>query len=81
MERLNRTQMLIPMGLLFILGAEGCKKATSNSAPPLMPTVGVSKPIAREIVDFAEFTGRTAAPQMVDIRPRVTGYIIKTPFV
>lgn len=81
MERLNRTQMLIPMGLLFILGAEGCKKATSNSAPPLMPTVGVSKPIARETVDFAEFTGRTAAPQMVDIRPRVTGYIIKTPFV
>jgi multidrug efflux system membrane fusion protein len=32
------------------------------------------------VTDYVEFTGRTDAIQAVDIRPRVTGYLIKMPF-
>jgi multidrug efflux system membrane fusion protein len=42
--------------------------------------VSVSEPIVREVTDYANFTGRTEAPFSVDIRPRVTGYLVKMPF-
>ena len=40
----------------------------------------VSKPVQRLVTDFVDFTGRTDAVQAVDIRPRVTGYLVKMPF-
>lgn len=63
------------------LALEGCHKEAAKPASTAPPTVGVSKPIVREITDYADFTGRTAAPNSVDIRARVTGYITKMPFV
>jgi multidrug efflux system membrane fusion protein len=47
---------------------------------PLPPAVPVSKLIQREITEFVMFTGRTEAIQLVDIRPRVTGYLTKMLF-
>jgi multidrug efflux system membrane fusion protein len=49
-------------------------------APPETPTVPVSKPVVREVRDNVDFTGQTQAVQAVDIRPRVTGYLVQTPF-
>ena len=46
-----------------------------------MPTVSVAQPIVRDVTDYVDFTGRTEAPFSVDIRPRVTGYLVKMPFV
>jgi multidrug efflux system membrane fusion protein len=40
----------------------------------------VSRPVARQVTDFVDFTGRTAAVNAVDIRARVTGYLVKVPF-
>ena len=34
-----------------------------------------AKPVEREIVTYAEFTGNTAAVKSVDIRARVSGYL------
>jgi multidrug efflux system membrane fusion protein len=42
--------------------------------------VSVSEPIVRDVTDYVDFTGRTEAPFSVDIRPRVTGYLVKMPF-
>src|SRR5215831_2560781 len=36
------------------------------------PEVAVSRPLAREVTDFEEFTGRTEAVQAVELRARVT---------
>lgn len=47
--------------------------------PPL-PVVPVGKPVSRQVIDHADFTGRTAAAQSVEVRARVTGYLVKTPF-
>jgi membrane fusion protein, multidrug efflux system len=69
---------------LFVVGLSlwltGC-----NSQPPAargLPTaeVTVSKPVQKEILNWAEFTGRVAAVKFVKITPRVSGYIVDIPF-
>jgi RND family efflux transporter MFP subunit len=46
--------------------------------PPVVVTV--AKPIEREVLNYAEFTGNTAAVKSVDIRARVSGYLDKIGF-
>jgi membrane fusion protein, multidrug efflux system len=57
----------------------GCHRQT---AIPVFPPVGVTiaKPVEREVVNYAEFTGNTAAVQSVEIRARVSGYLEKVGF-
>ena len=40
----------------------------------------VSHPVERVVTDYVDFTGRTNAINSVDIRARVSGYLIKMPF-
>ena len=40
----------------------------------------IAHPVGREVTDYVDFTGRTEAVQSVDIRPRVTGYLVEMPF-
>jgi RND family efflux transporter MFP subunit len=40
----------------------------------------VSQPEEREITDYNEYTGRTAAVEAVEIRARVSGYLVKVNF-
>jgi RND family efflux transporter MFP subunit len=65
---------------LFVLAAAlgGCEQpATAPSEPPV---VSVSLPVRREVTDYRQFTGRTQAPETVEVRARVTGYLEKMPF-
>jgi membrane fusion protein, multidrug efflux system len=48
--------------------------------PPAPPLVTVAKPIVKNLVEHSDFTGRVAAIQYVEVRPRVGGYIIDIPF-
>jgi multidrug efflux system membrane fusion protein len=68
-------------GLVVLVGA-GCQRSTSRVAPAEPPVLPVSKPVLREVTNFVDFTGRTSAVSAVDIRPRVTGYLLqlKDPF-
>ena len=58
--------------------AKSVKSAKSVPAKP--PVVPVSQPVQREVTDYVDFTGQTKAVQSVDIRPRVTGYLVEMPF-
>ena len=40
----------------------------------------VSKPLSRVVTDYFEFPGQTAAIGEVEVRARVTGYLIKVNF-
>lgn len=60
--------------------ASGCRRPQPAVAPPELPVIPVSRPVQREVTDHVDFTGRTEAVQSVDIRPRVTGYLVKIPF-
>lgn len=56
----------------------GAEKAKKDDAPPLV--VPISKPIQRTVTDYAEYTGRTSAKEVVTIQPRVTGFLVKVTF-
>jgi len=58
----------------------GCDKPRTNSAEQKTPEVVVTTPVADEVSDFAEFTGRLDALKTVDVRARATGYVLTVPF-
>lgn len=65
---------------VFSLGIGGCH----SEPPPMMamppPTVTISQPVERAVIDYDEYTGRTAAVEEVEVRARVSGYLIKRNF-
>src|SRR5262245_48046748 len=58
----------------------GCSNAPSGGPPPTPPSVTVSYPVEREVTDYADYTGRTAAVDSVDVRAHVWGYLEKVNF-
>ncbi|MFM7591395.1 MAG: efflux transporter periplasmic adaptor subunit, partial [Isosphaeraceae bacterium] len=49
-------------------------------AKPPELTVTTARPVAREIADTTDFTGRTESIGRVEVRSRVTGYLTKVNF-
>src|SRR5271170_1671731 len=64
--------------LLSICGCHPAAQQTPPGQPP--PQVTVSHPLAKEIVDYDEFTARLGAVDSVDIRARVSGYLQQVNF-
>ncbi len=58
----------------------GCGQPPAQDASSEPPVIPVSQPVQRNVTDFVDYTGRLAAINSVDIRPRVTGYLTKMPF-
>jgi multidrug efflux system membrane fusion protein len=58
----------------------GCTSKTLEVAPAEAPAVPVSQPVQRQVTDYVDFTGRVEAPEAVSVVPRVTGYLMSTPF-
>jgi RND family efflux transporter MFP subunit len=64
----------LPLAGLLLFGGYsliGTDKAQADSQP--LPTVTVSRPIAKSIVEWDDYVGRFEASQAVEIRPRVSG--------
>ena len=66
--------------LTWSAGLIGCSHGPTELAPPEPPAVPVSHPVNRVVTDYVDFTGRTDAVQAVEIRARVTGYLVEMPF-
>jgi multidrug efflux system membrane fusion protein len=78
--KLSRT-IPIYFGLCILaLSLTGCGRSpsTAHAFPPA--NVTVSKPVEKEVVNWNEFTGRTAAVNLVNVTARVSGYIVSIPF-
>lgn len=58
----------------------GCAKPSAGPPAIPPPAVTVAKPVSKNIIDHADFTGQMAAVDNVDIRPRVSGYIDRIVF-
>jgi len=70
------------LALSLVLAAlSSCERAQqkSNATPP-PPPVTVAKPLTTELVEWDEFIGRLDAPESVEIRARVSGYLEKIHF-
>jgi RND family efflux transporter MFP subunit len=66
----------LPLGLLLLAGGAGlfALGADPDTPPPLVTVV---RPVERQVVEYADFTGRTEATESVELRARVTGYVTK----
>jgi RND family efflux transporter MFP subunit len=75
--------MPVVRGGLFLgscLGLVGCSHTPDEAPVKSGPTVTVSYPLQREVTDYQDYTGRTAAVDSVQIQARVTGYLDKVYF-
>jgi RND family efflux transporter MFP subunit len=79
-----RTALLPLVGFgLFLgpcLGLTGCSHAPADAPGKSPPAVTVSYPLQREVTDYQDYTGRTAAVDSVQVQARVTGYLDKIYF-
>jgi RND family efflux transporter MFP subunit len=64
----------------FFLKAEGPKLAVYKEGGPLPLLVEYVAPSTRNVIEYEEFTGRTAATESVELRARVSGYLSKIHF-
>jgi multidrug efflux system membrane fusion protein len=60
--------------------AAGCGQGQAPEGAPRPPVVPVSQPVRRDVIDYVEYTGRINAINPVDIKARVSGYLVRAPF-
>lgn len=72
--------MLTTAVRLAILSAALLASAAIAQAQPAAPPVTVSAPLQRDVTEYKEFTGQFAATEVVEIRPRVAGYLTEQVF-
>jgi len=68
----------LALSILAISALAACQPSAQEQAghsPQPAPQVSVAKVISERVTEWDEFTGRLEAPQTVDLRPRVSGYI------
>jgi RND family efflux transporter MFP subunit len=71
---------LLVGGLLACLAPGGCEQHKAPMGGPKgPPEVEVSLPVSKEIRDYEEFAGRLEAKETIQVRARVTGYLVKAP--
>src|SRR5439155_3031285 len=73
-----RSSLTLVLG--FCLGLTGCSRAPSDAPTAAPIPVTISYPVERDVTDYADFTGRTAAVDSVELRARVWGYLDKVNF-
>lgn len=69
-----RGQSLFATFALIAVALAGCNSAAEQGPPPA-PEVTVAQPLVRAVMDWDEFPGRFEAPQSVEVRARVGGYV------
>ena len=69
--------LLIALVLIIVL--VGCEDRNQYAAPP-PPGVTVEQPVLESVTDYSEFTGKTDAVESVEIRARVSGYLMSIHF-
>lgn len=80
MEQQQKNIWIFPLALAGVLALSGCEQAAQTQAQMPAPKVSVAEVIEQPINEWDEFTGRLEAPQSVEIRPRVSGYIDRVAF-
>ena len=63
------------LGALIVLA--GCNRSKPAVAAAKPPEVSFVHPVIEDVRDYEEYTGRTAASKMDEIRARVTGELTK----
>ena len=80
MEQSNNPVWPLSLTLAAVLLLSACGQAPQATQPMLAAQVSVAEVIEQPINEWDEFTGRLEAPESVDVRPRVSGFIDQVTF-
>ncbi len=81
MPAINKTSIAITlMTPLAAMILSSCARNEAAEAQPAPPPVQAAKVVTRAVTEFDEFTGRFEAVERVEVRPRVSGYVMATKF-
>lgn len=69
---------LVALAMIVVAGCGKAPEATQSAMPP--PAVSVAQVIKHQVTEWDELTGRLEAPESVEIRPRVSGFIDRVAF-
>ncbi|WP_397377691.1 multidrug efflux RND transporter periplasmic adaptor subunit MexE [Pseudomonas sp.] len=75
MQHLKRNFWKLPLACAALLALSACGDTPSTSQQMPTAKVSVAQVLEQPINEWDEFTGRLEAPQSVEIRPRVSGFI------
>lgn len=78
-----RTTLFALVTLITLVSSactETAETADAAPAPPPPPEVDVAQPLKHQLTDWDEFTGRFEAINDVQLRARVTGYLVEKKF-
>jgi RND family efflux transporter MFP subunit len=75
----SAARIVVALLPILSIAMAGCARAPAE-VPAEPAEVTVSRPVERDVTDYADFTGRTAAVDSVEIRARVWGYLDKVNF-
>jgi RND family efflux transporter MFP subunit len=78
----SRILLLGSAGIAFLLAVvtTGCNQAPARTQEKKAVEVVVTTPVTGEVTDYQDFTGRLDALKTVDIRARVSGFVLTAPF-
>jgi multidrug efflux system membrane fusion protein len=70
------------LAVITLAALLGCGTQTDSGAKPALapPGVKIAQPLAQDVTEWDEYTGRIEAVSSVDIRARVSGYLEKVNF-
>ena len=80
MEQLDKSIWRFPLAIAAVLLLGACGKHEAARPPLAAPKVSVAEVIEQPVNDWDELTGRLEAPESVEVRPRVSGYIDRVAF-
>ena len=75
-----RAGTLATFVVLAAFASAACSPSDAQTAPPPPPEVDAAQVVSRPARQWDEFTGRIAAPDAVEVRARVSGYIDRIAF-
>ncbi len=64
----------------LVLSLAGCGEKHAAATGAKVPLVRVQNPVVQQVTDYEYFTGRTESPESVELRARVTGYLVPWQF-
>lgn len=80
MEQSSNLSWRFPLAVAAILVLSACGKGEQAGQQAPAAKVSIAEVIEQPINEWDEFTGRLEAPESVEVRPRVSGYIDRVAF-
>lgn len=75
----NRFAAIFALTGVFVF-LYGCEETQPVSTAPQLPEVTVAEPLVKQVTDWDDYVGQFEPIERVDLRPRVSGYIVSVHF-